>query len=550
MSVFTRAPHTKSLSSLRSMMVDDIPNDDGKNAAEKQEPMSIGHQQQGQPHTTGSERREPAPIHRLVERDLPYHQSMNSLRVRHQTTKPVRFFHWYVEDWFHVLLRFRTIVSIAIFVAIWTSFLLLFSGIYVAIDRNNPNIDCGLGTIGNPITFYTAFAFSLETTTTVGYGLPNSSNAFFANCKGLQVAIYFQMLVSMFLNAFLLSFVFARLSRCEARAAQVLFSNKAVLKRDVLANGTKRYMLSVRVYDADSMYPIVEAHVRFYAVKHGSMHAKAFEDVRHPMKMEPMRVTSPNDDLGAVLYTSIPTCATHHIDYHSPILPPSKRRLGPEDGRVLSSSGFVLDPCGMDLREHDSYTGSQDGLRCVVCGETYTTVVNLIQHIQYNQHMERHDDVPVIGSHQELDVKALFKDRSKRSSPRTMKRVEGEMVAATDSGTNSGADTKIDIDLPAPWYEEYRAYLKQANIEIICVVEAIDPIMSGTFQALQSYTIDDIEFGAEFAPCILADKEGGKKDIGRLGRWFVGRSAVGRSVKVDLDSFHDVVNVPETEKIG
>lgn len=37
----------------------------------------------------------------------------------------------------------------------------------------DPNQACGLGEPGNPIKFYGAFAFSLETTTTVGYGLPN-----------------------------------------------------------------------------------------------------------------------------------------------------------------------------------------------------------------------------------------------------------------------------------------------------------------------------------------------------------------------------------------
>jgi len=37
-------------------------------------------------------------------------------------------------------------------------------------------------------------------------------------------------------------------------------------------------------------------------------------------------------------------------------------------------------------------------------------------------------------------------------------------------------------------------------------VEGIDPITSGTFQALQSYTIDDIVFGGTFAPCIRQEK--------------------------------------------
>ena len=77
-------------------------------------------------------------------------------------------------------------------------------------------------------------------------------------------------------------------------------------------------------------------------------------------------------------------------------------------------------------------------------------------------------------------------------------------------------------------------------------MEAIDPIMSGTFQAVQSYTSEDIVFDADFAPCVLADKDEGWNDAGWLKRLlFDGRgNAVGRSIKVDLFSF------PETVKIG
>ena len=581
MSVFNRAPHSESTS------ITDLP----PAAADPSScgaPTSAAHAPPS-PSPPPSAAAAAAVLNRLVVRDLPYHQSSNSLRIRHQSTKPLRFYHWYVEDWFHVLLRLRTVVSVFVFVLLWTTFLLLFAGIYHAIDGADPRVNCGLGIPPNTVTFYTAceysvtnrlpeleshailtnntrhiyyifsVAFSLETTTTVGYGLPNGTNGFFDNCPGLQVAIYFQMLISMFLNAFLLSFVFARLSRCESRAAQVLFSNKAILNREILPNGITVYNLSVQTFDADSKYPIVEAHVRFYAVRHGRMHSKSHQNLRHPMNMEPMRISMPNDDLGAVLYTSIPTKAVHHIDYQSPLNPPSKRKLGPEDGRV-DDPNFVTNPCGLNLRENDSYTGGQDGLRCAICGETYGTVANLIQHIRYSQHLERHDDVPVKGSHQELDLDALFRHKAPGRSPRPARqkldREEGVGIDV-DNGDKSnneqggssqqnkqGAGEPADIEKPseatAPWYEEYRAYLKEANIEIICVVEAIDPIMSGTFQAIQSYTLDDIVFDAEFAPCVLADVGSGPKDIGWLSRWFVGRSAVGRSVKVDLDSFHKV----------
>lgn len=56
--------------------------------------------------------------------------------------------------------------------------------------------------------------------------------------------------------------------------------------------------------------------------------------------------------------------------------------------------------------------------------------------------------------------------------------------------------------------------------EIMVVVEAIEPMVSGTFQALQSYKIEDVVFGGRFAPCMSQSD----------GRIFV-----------DFDNFHKIL---------
>jgi hypothetical protein len=522
MSIFTRAPHTPSISSVSERVLREI-----------QEGIRDGDGDNLQSQEVAShEEKERAPLKRLVVRDMPFHQSSNSLRIRHQISPrsrgPMNVRFWYFPDWFHVFLRLRTEVSVLLFVALWTALIVIFAGLYYGVDSKDAEISCGLGHSGNPISFHGAFAFSLETATTVGYGIPNGGNFFFENCPLLQVTLYFQMVITMFFNAFIISFVYSRMSRSETRATQFLFSQKATLNREVTPSGIVRHALSVQIFDADSMYPLMEAHVRFYAVKHGEMHAPRNEGVLFPVKMEPMRVSVPNDDLGADLYTSMPMTATHYIDHHSPINPPSRRAAGPEDGRVNPGSGFVMDYCGMMLRENDAYTNGRDGLRCAICGETFATVANLVQHIRYYQFSERHESLPIVGSHQELDVEALFKEHPIDHMTRKVIGKEGSEAAA--------ADAKIDIDCgPPPFYDEFRSYYKRANVEIICVVEAIDPILSGTFHAVQSYTIDDIVFDADFAPCVLADVSAMNKS------WLVNRSAAGCSMKVDLDSFHCTV---------
>ena len=45
--------------------------------------------------------------------------------------------------------------------------MLVFAGLYVALD--GPHSECGIAPAGKWPTFYNAFAFSMETMTTIGY---------------------------------------------------------------------------------------------------------------------------------------------------------------------------------------------------------------------------------------------------------------------------------------------------------------------------------------------------------------------------------------------
>ncbi|GMH85025.1 hypothetical protein TrST_g12839 [Triparma strigata] len=325
-------------------------------------------------------------------------------------------------------------------------------------DRLQPDVDCGLTESTElSIPFGSAFAFSLETATTVGYGLPGSSNAFFEGCPELQICIFFQMLFSLFFNAFLFAFFFARLSRAETRGIQVLFSSKAVVRR----RGGK-WEVVVRCYDCDCQHPLVESHVRFYAVKRNERGGEG-------QSFERMRTNRPDDDYGAVLFTSLPSSVSHEIDEFSPILPPTlKKRKGAE---------FMIAGHGLENREADSRAGNRDGLQCLSCGESYGSWENLVRHIKYSRIVEKADAYP------------------------------------KQQGCCRHLDLDIDTSPPAPAlsdrasHEEFDSYFRSEGVEILAVLEAIDPLMSGTFQALQSYTIDDISFGGEFTNCIRKGKK-------------------------------------------
>lgn len=329
---------------------------------------------------------------RLIQRDLPFQQSSNKVKIYNKERDKIPLFPSMINfilshNWFHVLLRWPTAASVSLLLGAWMIMVTLFAYIYVVVDTRSPFSQCGLGKPGQPLPFTAAFAFSLETCTTVGYGLPHDSNNFFLpECRSILVTITLQMISSMLFNAFLTAFLWCRLARCEQRAAQVLFSNKAIIQQ----SSDGRWLFHCRMYDVDSSLPIVEAHIRLYCISWYD-YDNQVKRLEQPQFMQTMRIIEPNDDLGSVIFPSVPFTATHHIDYFSPIAPEElKRGLNYMRGH------------GLMLREADQMCGSNAACVCPVCGETYETFENLERHIAYNKVLEDADEkVPIKGTHRD-----------------------------------------------------------------------------------------------------------------------------------------------------
>jgi hypothetical protein len=102
-------------------------------------------------------------IPRLVTRNLIFSQSSNDVNVRHQYDGRI-FWLLLKYDWFHLFLRGSIVQAITIMLTIWTGMILLFAAIYMAIDDNYPDNNCGLhAPPATKISYHGAFAFSLET---------------------------------------------------------------------------------------------------------------------------------------------------------------------------------------------------------------------------------------------------------------------------------------------------------------------------------------------------------------------------------------------------
>lgn len=105
---------------------------------------------------------------RLITRDYAFHQSSNVVQVFNKNKYAIR--RLFLKDWFHVMLRFPGMATITILLLTWWAMIWVFAYVFLYIDSNNFNLnkDCGLGDPGEPINLSTAYAFSLETCTTVG----------------------------------------------------------------------------------------------------------------------------------------------------------------------------------------------------------------------------------------------------------------------------------------------------------------------------------------------------------------------------------------------
>lgn len=105
-------------------------------------------------------------IPRLVRRDLPAFQSNNRFVVKQRLSRS----QWWLlrHDWFHVFLNRPVPFAIFSMLFVWTLMIIFFAFLYIRLDKKSPEEVCGLGMDGEPITFRAAFAFSLETCTTVG----------------------------------------------------------------------------------------------------------------------------------------------------------------------------------------------------------------------------------------------------------------------------------------------------------------------------------------------------------------------------------------------
>ncbi|EDQ92304.1 uncharacterized protein MONBRDRAFT_30728 [Monosiga brevicollis MX1] len=342
---------------------------------------------------------------RLLDRDARFYQSLGRFAVRR--SMPLHAFRLYRSDWFHFLVNLATWKIVVIMMFLYVVVCVVYAGLF-----HWSSSACGL----ELKTFRQAFMLSLESLTTIGYGVPDP---YFNDCLAGPFVVLSQAIVGLFVDSVLIGVLFTRFSRGTTRSRSVIFSNKAVIRA---VRDQWHFMVQATEIHPN---PLVECHVRLYAVLHREVepHGKIF------FQTHAMRLTHPADELGGVLLLVLPNVITHQIDPWSPLMPPELRTATDKKFNARRDFGFpdVLQ------RDIDVAQGAREGVPS-----------------------EDKSDFPSLEARKEM----------------------------------------------------IRSHLMKNNVEIIAIIEGVDPHTAATVQARHSYTYRDIVFDHAFAPCVTKGSDG------------------------------------------
>eukprot|EP00438_Fugacium_kawagutii_P022827 Skav230302 [mRNA] locus=scaffold430:30461:31306:+ [translate_table: standard] len=161
------------------------------------------------------------------------------------------------------------------------------------------------------LTFRRAFMLSLETMTTIGYGV---SDPMFDECPEVLPLLVVQSLVSLLMDAIFLNLMYTRFSTAFTRSASIIFTEVACVYEE------KGFVkMAFRICEV-ARKPLIEPMVRMYIMKHGphptgASGAEGFLDL--DVKQMPLEEPDINISDGK-LFLTLPSRVVHCFDSESP----------------------------------------------------------------------------------------------------------------------------------------------------------------------------------------------------------------------------------------
>ncbi|KAM8975870.1 G protein-activated inward rectifier potassium channel 2 [Pelodytes ibericus] len=273
----------------------------------------------------------------------------------------VRETYRYLTDIFTTLVDLKWRFNLLIFVMVYTATWLFFGFIwwliaYIRGDLDHVGDKTWSPCVDNLNGFVSAFLFSIETETTIGYGYRVITD----KCPEGILLLLVQSVLGSIVNAFMVGCMFVKISQPKKRAETLVFSTNAVIS---VRDG--KLCLMFRVGDLRNSH-IVEASIRAKLIK--SKQTKEGEFI--PLNQTDINVGYDTGD--DRLFLVSPLIISHEINQHSPFWDISKAQLPKEDLEIVVILEGMVEATGMTCQARSSYVTSE-----IQWGHRFTPVLTL-----------------------------------------------------------------------------------------------------------------------------------------------------------------------------
>ncbi|XP_019729192.1 G protein-activated inward rectifier potassium channel 2 [Hippocampus comes] len=304
----------------------------------------------------------------------------------------VRETYRYLTDIFTTLVDLKWHFNIFIFVLVYTVTWLFFGFMWWLIAYLRGDLDHIADNLWTPCVnnlngFVSAFLFSIETETTIGYGYRVITD----KCPEGIVLLLIQSVLGSIVNAFMVGCMFVKISQPKKRAETLVFSTNAVVS---MRDG--RLCLMFRVGDLRNSH-IVEASIRAKLIK--SKQTKEGEFI--PLNQTDINVGYDTGDDRLFLVSPLIIC--HEINQNSPFWEISPAHLAKEELEIVVILEGMVEATGMTCQARSSYVSSE-----IKWGYRFTPVLTLedgFYEVDYNSFHDIYEtNTPACSARQLADM--------------------------------------------------------------------------------------------------------------------------------------------------
>ncbi|XP_063799728.1 G protein-activated inward rectifier potassium channel 4 isoform X3 [Pseudophryne corroboree] len=299
--------------------------------------------------------------HIITEHRKPrqrYMEKDGKCNVHHGNVKET---YRYFSDLFTTLVDLKWHFSLFIFTLVYTVTWLFFGLIwwfiaYIRGDLEHLEDKSWVPCVQNLNGFVSAFLFSIETETTIGYGY----RVITEKCPEGIVLLLIQAILGSIVNALMVGCMFVKISQPKKRAETLMFSNNTVIS---LRDG--KLCLMFRVGDLRSSH-IVEASIRAKLMKS----KQTTEGEFIPLNQTDINVGFDTGD--DRLFLVSPLIISHEINEKSPFWDMSRAQLETENFEIVVILEGMVEATGMTCQARSSYADRE-----VLWGHRFTPVLTL-----------------------------------------------------------------------------------------------------------------------------------------------------------------------------